>query len=622
MTTDSAHLCPGCFAATAGANPCPHCGYDEQVPRGPLVLPHHRLLNGQFLVGRVLGRPGGFGITYLAWDQQLHTRVAIKEYLPRDLAGRDMDKSTIAAHSVEDAELFRYGLDQFLREARTLAQLDHPNIVRVRQFFEANGTAYLVMDYYDGVSLAEYLDQQGGKLPEQAAVQLMLPILDGLRAVHAKGFLHRDVKPQNIYLAKTDTGGTRPILLDFGAARQAMGERSRSLSVVVSAGYAPFEQYQRKGQQGPWTDIYSAAAVLYKAVTGVEPPEATERMSADELKPASDFGVSLALSKALTSALAVTPSDRPQTAQAIQDQIKPKDPEHRIDNAPSYPKDEVTPSRTFSKSNVGARKAKREEANENEIPLTDFAQIKGIPEAKVINMIRDGFYIGRLVNGSWFVSKDELDPTEDTYPYSLNLRGNQNGHSSLYESEFTSENFQSEIPVKKFAGLKGLTEAKVIDMIRDGFYEGRLIDGEWFVSKEEIKQESRNDTRGKLKHYKIFISHTGKIEAVKQGWSWPAFCFGGFWAFFKKLWVIGILYFVGFFTLGLIEGALEAEPIVGAGPPPDTLYSLISIGIALLFGGLGNQWREKNLSSKGFEPKDTISAKNAMKAIATWKKTS
>jgi formylglycine-generating enzyme required for sulfatase activity/serine/threonine protein kinase len=311
-------LCPGCFAEKGGASPCPHCGYDERVARGPLLLPHRTLLQEQFLVGRVLGKPGGFGITYLGWDRKLQTQVAIKEFLPRELAGRATDQASVAPHSQDEVALFRYGLEQFLREARTLAQLDHPNIVRVRQFFEANGTAYLVMDYYEGISLAEHLDNQGGRLPEESAKQLLLPILDGLRAVHAKGFLHRDVKPQNIYLARTDSGGVRPILLDFGAARQAMGERSRSLSVVVSAGYAPFEQYQRKGTQGPWTDIYAAAAVLYRAVTGEEPVEATDRISADALKPAADFGVSKGLSDALHEALAIAPEARPQSAQEFQ----------------------------------------------------------------------------------------------------------------------------------------------------------------------------------------------------------------------------------------------------------------------------------------------------------------
>jgi serine/threonine protein kinase len=310
--------CPGCFAAKGEANPCPHCGYDEQAPRSPLLLPHRALLHGQYLVGRILGKPGGFGITYLGWDQNLATRVAIKEFLPRELAGRAGDRATVAAHSHEDGDLFQFGLEQFLREARTLAQLDHPNIVRVRQFFEANGTAYLVMDYYQGLSLAEYLDQRGGRLPEEPARQLIMPVLDGLRAVHAKGFLHRDLKPQNIYLAHLESGGVRPILLDFGAARHALSERSRSLTAIITPGYAPFEQYHGKGHQGPWTDIYSTAAVLYRMVTGETPPEATERRDHDSLRPAADFGVSPTISSAIGEAMALIPEARPQTVASFQ----------------------------------------------------------------------------------------------------------------------------------------------------------------------------------------------------------------------------------------------------------------------------------------------------------------
>ncbi|MCF8210295.1 MAG: protein kinase [Rhodoferax sp.] len=314
-TPATTKLCPGCFANKGLLSTCPHCGYDESFKRGTLVLPHHTLLHhGQYLIGKVLGKPGGFGITYLAFDTKLETKVAIKEYLPRDLAGRDGDHATIRAHSADDAEHFRYGLTQFLQEARTLARFDHANIVRVRNFFEENGTGYLVMDYYDGMTLADYLGQQPqGKLPEQTAINILMPILDGLREVHAKNFLHRDIKPQNVYL----TTGNRAILLDFGAARQAMSERSRSLSVVLSEGYAPYEQYHRRGEQGPWTDIYACAAVLYHAFAGEPPPPATERMTKDELSIGA-LGITATLANALRLGLAVNHKNRPQTMAAFQ----------------------------------------------------------------------------------------------------------------------------------------------------------------------------------------------------------------------------------------------------------------------------------------------------------------
>jgi formylglycine-generating enzyme required for sulfatase activity len=212
--------------------------------------------------------------------------------------------------------MFAFGLTQFLQEARTLAKFDHPNIVKVKDFFEANHTAYLVMEYYEGVSLDQYLESWGGTLTEKLATDVMMPIMDGLREVHEKGFLHRDIKPANIYL----TQNGRPILLDFGAARFAMGERSRSLSVVLSPGYAPLESYHRKGEQGPWTDIYGCGAVLYKMVTGQAPPEATERASRDQLHPPCQLipGISIAFSKAVMNALAMNAQARPRALNEFQ----------------------------------------------------------------------------------------------------------------------------------------------------------------------------------------------------------------------------------------------------------------------------------------------------------------
>jgi formylglycine-generating enzyme required for sulfatase activity len=263
----------------------------------------------------MLGKIGGFGITYLAWDEKLETRVAIKEYLPRDLAGRESGQSEVVPHSRQEESLFRDGLKQFLQEARTLALMAHSNIVRVRHFFEENGTGYLVMDYYEGVTLEAYVKQEGGKLSEKLAVDILIPVLDGLREVHRHHFLHRDVKPQNIYL----TTDGRSILLDFGAARQAVTAQTRSLSIVYTPGYAPYEQYLSRGKQGPWTDIYGAAATLYFMVVGKAPPEAQDRVLNDSIEYPKTL--STRLREALVPALAVKTKDRPQTVAEWQEML-------------------------------------------------------------------------------------------------------------------------------------------------------------------------------------------------------------------------------------------------------------------------------------------------------------
>lgn len=296
--------CPGCFENKQGLAQCPHCGYDESLPRSPLLLPHGTVLADTYRIGRVLGKPGGFGVTYLAWDLHLQQRVAVKEYLPRDLVARESSSLEVTVHVPEHAEHFTFGLDQFLAEARMIAKFDHPNIVRVRNFFRAHGTAYLVMDYYEGRSLGDYLVQLEGTVDPQAAASLLLPVLDGLQFVHDHGVLHRDVKPHNIYM----TGTGRMILLDFGAARQAAGERVESISVVLSEGYAPLEQYQKNSPQGPWTDIYGVGATLYRMLKGAPPPVALDRLGDDPLD--ADLGLPGELSVVLRKSLGLRPSER------------------------------------------------------------------------------------------------------------------------------------------------------------------------------------------------------------------------------------------------------------------------------------------------------------------------
>jgi TPR repeat protein len=349
MSVDWQLFCMGCFRQKGPQAVCQHCGYDETAPRGPLLLPHRTRLHKHYLVGRVLGKPGGFGVTYLAFDTGLETLVAIKEYLPRELVGREAGRTTVSAHSPEEGGLFRFGLEQFVTEARTLAKFDHAHLVKVRQVFAENATAYLVMDYYEGMTLAEYL-QQKNRLPAATALAILNPILDGLREVHEKGFIHRDIKPQNIYLTRQG----RPILLDFGTARLAMAERSRSMSVVLSAGYAPFEQYSRRGGQGPWTDVYACAAILYFMLTGQTPAEAMDRVEDDTLilpqRLAPDLSERLA--KVVVQGLATEAKQRYQTIRAFQEALlHAADTDASSQTKPKIQTQDKTPSDHMSATN-------------------------------------------------------------------------------------------------------------------------------------------------------------------------------------------------------------------------------------------------------------------------------
>src|SRR5437867_163750 len=211
----------------------------------PNALPAGHALQ-EYRIEKVLG-VGGFGLTYLALDENLHLRVAVKEYLPADIAVRASDR-TIAPRSGESAEIFDWGKRRFLDESRTLASFRHPNIVRVMRFFEANGSAYMVMEFVEGAPLSDWIKTRR-PLAEGALGALLRPLLDGLEVVHKSGYMHRDIKPGNIYIREDGS----PVLLDFGSARMKASE----VTAVVSPGYAPFEQYHTQGNQGPWSDVYA-----------------------------------------------------------------------------------------------------------------------------------------------------------------------------------------------------------------------------------------------------------------------------------------------------------------------------------------------------------------------------
>lgn len=239
-------------------------------------------------------------------------KVAIKEFLPDGIAVRAGGSHQVTTYTGQREENFKYGMERFLDEAQVLAKFQgNPNIVGVRSYFEENDTAYFVMDYIEGTSFKTYIQEQGGKVSWEESAKVLLPVMDALGAVHKGGIIHRDVTPDNIIL--TTDGGVK--LLDFGSARYSLGDKSKSLDVVLKAGYAPKEQYIRRGKQGPYTDVYSLAACFYAAITGFLPPESLERMDEDNLVPPSTRGVKLpsGFEDAILKGLEVQPADRYQS---------------------------------------------------------------------------------------------------------------------------------------------------------------------------------------------------------------------------------------------------------------------------------------------------------------------
>lgn len=289
---------------------CGNCQYLQPSKYNPTYIrPPYRIQ--QYILGRVLGH-GGFAITYLAYDRSLGTRVAIKEYFPAEFANRAPDGENVIPYEGERETLFQLGKDKFIAEARLLATLRNPNIIRIRQFIENANTAYFIMEYLEGNTLKEYIMKKGGQLSWEETKALLLPILGALEEVHSKQCYHRDIKPENIYISQNKT----PILLDFGAARQHMSGATTNLLAFVTPGFAPAEQYSSNGIQGPWTDIYSLAATMYYALMGETPPVPQDRaMGECELIRPSEKGVDIPPREEewLLKGLEVKWSNRPET---------------------------------------------------------------------------------------------------------------------------------------------------------------------------------------------------------------------------------------------------------------------------------------------------------------------
>ncbi|MEE0419092.1 MAG: serine/threonine-protein kinase [Lachnospiraceae bacterium] len=312
-------LCMNCFKWKGEYEVCPYCGYVEGTPPAQAYdLIPGTILENRYIIGTCIGF-GGFGIIYLAYDMVLGIKVAVKEFYPAGLVNRAPGEAKVGVLSGDKETEFSLQLKCFLDEARNMAIFSKDkDIVNVYHFFQANGTAYIIMEYMEGTVLKKYL-AENGKMDVETAVSYMLPLLDALEKIHSQGIIHRDISPDNIFLI----GEGDIKIFDFGAAKFPKGPDKMS-PVVIKAGYAPPEQYRSTYQPGAFMDIYAAGAVFYEMITGIRPEEGTDRSVQDELKLPSQLGISIDknLEKILMKALAVKPELRFQTAREFRDCIE------------------------------------------------------------------------------------------------------------------------------------------------------------------------------------------------------------------------------------------------------------------------------------------------------------
>jgi len=282
MESAKKHLCMNCMHEMGEYEVCAFCGWSEGLPpREAYHLYPRTILNDRYEIGVTIGF-GGFGIIYRAWDRMLGMQVAIKEYYPSGLVNRAPMEKKVVVYSGSRYDQFQQGKQRFLDEAQNMAKFGESRyIVNVIDFFEENGTAYIVMEYLNGISLKQHLIQLGRPLETQEMLDIIQPVIQALKAVHGEGIIHRDVSPDNIFILPDG----RVKLIDFGAARLSRKEKEQGLSVVIKPGYAPPEQYRSRGGQSSYTDIYALGATIYRMITGKVPQESVDRMVRDELVP-------------------------------------------------------------------------------------------------------------------------------------------------------------------------------------------------------------------------------------------------------------------------------------------------------------------------------------------------
>ena len=309
ITLGNKQLCEYCLTENCG-KPCRFCGFDKASFKAEVgALPPGCILSEKYIVGKIIGK-GGFGITYLAYDIKHEKQVALKEYYPISYAVRSQNGVTVTASRSEDADIYKKGMKKFYEEASLVSKFNgNPNIVSVYEFFYENDTAYFVMELLEGVSLKSYINEHG-TLSHEEILYIADEISNALMVAHKENTLHRDVSPDNIMLC--EDGKVK--LIDFGAARQVASDDPKSMSVILKQGFAPLEQYQRRGKQGPWTDIYSLGATLYYAATKIRLDDPMSRLDDDSEFQANSHGIEPQMWEVLKHALNIKVNDRYKSA--------------------------------------------------------------------------------------------------------------------------------------------------------------------------------------------------------------------------------------------------------------------------------------------------------------------
>ena len=489
---------------------CPHCGEKLEIEYdNDMCLKPGGILQENFIVGKLIGS-GGFGNTYIGWNNVLKCKVAIKEYFPKQLTGRERTTGTVSVASDETSQLrFKAGLKSFMEEARNVAGLqDIEGVVQIYNFFEENGTGYIIMEFLEGMDVKSILKHRNNNVDYAWVRRVILTVLYTLREIHKRGVIHRDIAPDNIFV--TNEGVIK--LIDFGAAKHSDEGPNVNSEIVLKAGYAPIEQYGRKVKQGPYTDLYAVAALFYRMLTGIKPQAANERIQSDNLQTLSDMGVVIPdqAEAAIMTCLNIQPLFRLQSADDFMEALEGKDfvpvyepewilPQVKDDHDTISHKffDKIRRMSVWKKAGIGIAAAAV-------IGICIFAAVQKVGNVANVSKVEN------IVTYSEKVPTYQVGSTIEDYVQTIEDKGCQTEVTYIYDDTFENEVVDSTEP--QMGNI--LPEDKIVKII---------VRGNKNVSIQNMNKLSVDEIEKKLKEAgivnpksKVKFEHAYKKSAPKD----------------------------------------------------------------------------------------------------------